>query len=253
MSLIRGINKIHFSKNVPSCSHTSYLCAFFVLSIFLSASLQLTFSYVSWSYTYPDVTADWTCGQSGFTPACKLSHWATWKKPLTWQGGFVSEMIRGLFWASKVTRTSRKAKGIVGVRLSTWLELLWGVWIKEVGGYRSNTFFNEWVWSCSCLDCNSKNDLVGEHFSNWMIFLKLFWVHHRELINYSNMHREPLKKKKEVGKRERRQFEVLSIFFSFGCSRRVAWGFQWNLMFNFKTKPVKNIFCSWRPAFVVGC
>lgn len=69
--------------------------------------------------------------KAGFIPARKLSHWATWKKPLTWQGSLTQR------WSGVSSQHLMSPAHISGGQLwiSTWLQLMWEMWIKEFGGY----------------------------------------------------------------------------------------------------------------------
>lgn len=91
--------------------------------------------------------------------ACKLSHWATWRKPLTWQGALSQR------WSGVSSEHPESPAHISGGFKSTWL-LLREMWIKEVGGCRRNTFLKQtgvkvqpigpWAQDIFCFRTNSE-------------------------------------------------------------------------------------------------
>lgn len=88
-------------------------------------SLSVSLHHTSLSSGQPDVAVVRTCGESGFYSHPWTFPLSNLKDAINMTRGFVSEMIWGFFPTSKVTPT----------RISTWLQLMSEMWMKEVGGH----------------------------------------------------------------------------------------------------------------------
>lgn len=113
-------------------THTCYLCPppihFSWVFLFIWHPRARHYHANSQMLPPPDHVA-----QAGFIPARKLSHWATWKKPLTWQGP-LSQRWSGVS-SQHLKSSAHISVGWGGVEISMWLQLTSEMGIKEVGGY----------------------------------------------------------------------------------------------------------------------
>lgn len=144
ISLIRGINErqtfLVLSISLSVCLHLDILAC--VIIIQTSRCCCCLHMWSEWFYS-----------------ACKLSHWATWRKPLTWQGALSQR------WYGVSSEHPESPAHISGGFKSTWL-LLREMWIKEVGGCRRNTFLKQtgvkvqligpWAQDIFCFRTNSE-------------------------------------------------------------------------------------------------